>query len=71
MMVASKKLKFDLHTGVAFLIWAGLLTFAYYHPNDQFNTYAIWLTMGLATYTGKRLFQKKKEFNNANNANNV
>lgn len=59
----AKKLKFDLHTGVAFLIWAFLLTYAYYHPNPQFNNYAIWLTAGLTAYTGKRLFQKKKEFN--------
>lgn len=57
------KLKFDLHTGLAFIIWAVLLTYAYYHPNPQFNTYAIWLTTGLATYTGKRLLQKRGEFN--------
>ena len=61
----AKKLHFDLHTGVAFLIWAALLTWAYYQGNPQFNTYAIWLTTGLATYTGKRLLQKKKEFNGA------
>ena len=59
----AKKLKFDIHTGIAFLIWVVLLTFAYYHPNPQFNTYAIWITTGLATYTGKRLIQKKREFN--------
>lgn len=57
------KLKFDLHTGVAFLVWAALLTYAYYNPNEQFNTYAIWLTTGLTAYTGKRLLQKRKEFN--------
>ncbi len=59
----AKKLKFDLHTGVAFLIWAALLTLAYYKPNPQFNNYAIWLTAGLTAYTGKRLLQKKSEFN--------
>jgi len=58
----ARKLKFDLHTGIAFLIWAALLTFAYYNPNPQFQNYAIWLTAGLTAYTGKRLFQKKKEF---------
>lgn len=62
----AKKLKFDLHTGVAFLIWAVLLTWAYYHPNEQFNNYAIWLTAGLTAYTGKRLLQKRKEFNGVN-----
>lgn len=59
----AKKLKFDLHTGLAFLIWATLLTLAYYKPNAQFGTYAIWLTAGLTAYTGKRLLQKKAEFN--------
>jgi len=59
------KLKFDLHTGAAFLIWAVLLTWAYYHPNPQFNNYAIWLTAGLTAYTGKRLLQKRAEFNGA------
>ena len=64
----TKKLKFDLHTGVAFLIWAALLTLAYYKPNAQFGTYAIWLTTGLATYTGKRLIQKKAGFNGQQSA---
>lgn len=59
----ARKLKFDLHTGAAFLIWAVLLTWAYYHPNSQFPNYAIWLTAGLTAYTGKRLLQKKREFN--------
>ncbi len=59
----AKKLKFDLHTGAAFLIWAVLLTLAYYKPNEQFGTYAIWLTAGLTAYTGKRLIQKKPGFN--------
>ena len=59
----AEKLKFDLHTGLAFLIWAGLLTWAYHAHNPQFGNYAIWLTTGLATYTGKRLLQKRGEFN--------
>lgn len=59
----AKKLKFDLHTAVAWIIWAVLLTYAYFHPNEQFNTYAIWLTTGTLGYCTKRLVQKKKEFN--------
>jgi len=59
----AKKLKFDLHTGVAFLIWAILLTWAYHDPNPEFNSYGVWLTAGLTAYTGKRLIQKRKEFN--------
>lgn len=58
-----EKLKFDLHTGFAFLIWAVLLTWAYHDHNPQFQSYALWLTAGLGTYTGKRLLQKRKEFN--------
>ena len=61
------KLKFDLHTGVAFLIWTILITGAFvftgFKEAAQFGNYATWLTIGLGTYTGKRLFQKKKEFN--------
>jgi hypothetical protein len=64
----AKKLKIDLHTGVAFLIWAALLTLAYYKPNEQFGTYAIWLTTGLGTLTTKRLIQKRKEFNGQKSA---
>ena len=59
----AKKLKFDLHTAFAFIIWAVLLTWAYNHPNPQFNTYAIWLTTGFTAYISKRLIQKRKEFN--------
>ena len=62
----AKKLKFDLHTAIAFIGWAILLTWAYNNPNPQFNTYAIWLTTGTAVYTGKRLLQKRKEFNGMN-----
>lgn len=57
------KLKFDLHTGAAFLIWAALLTWSYHVGKPDFATYAIWLTAGLTAYTGKRLWQKRKEFN--------
>ena len=64
----AKKLKFDFHTGVAFLIWAVLITGAFvftgFKEAAQFGSYATWLTIGLGSYTGKRLFQKKKEFNN-------
>jgi hypothetical protein len=59
----AKKLTFDLHTAVAWLIWAILLTYAYLHPNPQFPSYAIWLTTGTLGYSGKRLLQKRKEFN--------
>ena len=59
----AKKIKFELHTALAWLIWAGLMTWAYHHPNPQFVHYAIWLTTGTAVYTGKRLLQKRKEFN--------
>jgi len=57
------KLKFDLHTAVAWIIWAALLTYAYLHPNPQFPSYAVWLTTGTLGYSGKRLIQKRKEFN--------
>jgi len=59
----AKKLKFDLHTSVAWIIWAVFLTWAYYQGKSDFATYAIWLTTGTAVYTGKRLLQKRKEFN--------
>ena len=59
----AKKLKFDLHTSVASIIWAVLLTWAYYQGKPDFATYAIWLTTGTGIYTGKRLLQKRKEFN--------
>lgn len=59
----AKALKFNIHTGAAWLIWAVLLTWAYHHPNPQFPNYAIWLTAGVTAYTGKRLLQKRKEFN--------
>jgi len=54
--------KFNIHTGAAWIVWAILMTWAYHHPNPQFPAYALWLTTGTGIYTGKRLFQKKKEF---------
>jgi len=60
-------LKITIRTSVAFIIWAFLITVAFvftgFKPAAQFGTYATWLTIGLGAYTGKRLFQKKKEFN--------
>lgn len=59
------KKKFDLHTWTAFLIWAALIVTAFYFRPDSenFGTLCMWLTIGLSAYTGKRLFQKKPEFN--------
>lgn len=63
----AKEFKFNIHTGLAFLIWAllisGAFVFTGFKPAAQFTAYATWLTIGLGAYTGKRLFQKKKEFN--------
>ena len=56
-------LKFNIHTGAAWVIWAVLLTWAHYMGKPDFGTYAIWLTTGVTAYTTKRLFQKKKESN--------
>jgi len=60
--------KVEIKTKEAFLIWAGMLFLAYLFTgltsNAQFAAYALWSTAGLTAYTGKRLFQKKKEFNN-------
>ena len=58
----AKLSKFNLHTGAAWLIWAVLLTWAWYTGKPNFASYAIWLTAGTSAYTTKRLFQKKKEF---------
>jgi len=61
--------KITIRTSVAFIIWAFLITGAFvftgFKPAAQFTAYATWLTIGLGAYTGKRLFQKKKEFNGA------
>lgn len=62
------KEKITLHTSVAFIIWAllmsGAFVFTGFKEAAQFGTFATWITIGLGTYTGKRLFQKKKEFSN-------
>lgn len=61
------KRKITIRTSWAFIIWAILLTggfvFTGFKPTAQFGIYATWLTIGLGAYTGKRLIQKKKEFN--------
>jgi len=61
------KKKLTVRTSVAFVIWAVLITAAFaftgFKSDAQFGTYAVWLTVGLSAYTGKRLMQKKKEFN--------
>ena len=61
-----KKLKFDLHTWAAFMLWAAFIVSAFYlrPESTNFNTLCMWLTIGLSAYTTKRLFQKKPEFNN-------
>lgn len=60
--------KKTIKTWLAFIIWAVLMSGAYiftgFKASAQFDAYALWLTIGLASYTGKRLFQKKKEFKN-------
>lgn len=59
--------KITIRTSVAFIIWAMLITGAFvftgFKPLAQFAAYATWLTLGLGAYTGKRLIQKRKEFN--------
>ena len=60
------KMKITIRTSIAFIIWAVLLSGAYIltakYPSAKFDVYAMWLTLGLTAYTGKRLWQKK--FNN-------
>ena len=64
-MVISMKIK--VRTSIAFIIWGVLLSGAFvftgFKEIAQFSTYATWLTLGLTAYTGKRLFQKDKRFN--------
>lgn len=64
-MMAAKK-KIEVSTSIAFLIWAFLLTggfmFTGFKPAAQFWAYAMFLTLGLGTYTGKRLIQKRPNF---------
>ena len=60
--------KVTIKSWQAFLIWAALLTGAFiytgFKPDAQFGNFATWLTLGLGMYTGKRLFQKRVDFNN-------
>lgn len=62
--MATKKMK--VSTSWAFIIWAALLVggyvFAGFKPDAPFWAYAMFLTLGLGAYTGKRLFQKRPEF---------
>ncbi len=59
--------KTKIKTSVAFVIWAVLLTGAFVFtaksPDAKFDVYAMWLTIGLASYTGKRLFQRHTKLN--------
>ena len=56
-------------TAVAFIIWAVLLSAGFYYtgfkPNAQFWVYALFLTLGLGAYTGKRLLNRLPKFNGA------
>ena len=57
--------KISVNTSIAFLIWAGLLTLAFWfttkNPNDApFWTYSFFLTLGLTLYGGRRLFKRFK-----------
>ena len=60
--------KSKIRTGVAFVIWAVLLSGAFIltakFPDAKFDVYAMWLTIGLSAYSGKRLFRNHKSFNN-------
>ena len=61
-------MKIKVRTSIAFIIWAILLTGAFMFtakcPDAKFDVYAMWLTIGLASYTGKRLFQRHSKLNN-------
>ena len=60
-------MKIRVRTSVAFIIWAVLLSGAFIltakFPDAKFDVYAMWLTLGLTAYTGKRLFQRHPKFN--------
>ena len=60
--------KIRVRTSVAFIIWAVLLTGAFIFtakfPDAKFDIYAMWLTIGLASYAGKRLLQRHTKLNN-------
>lgn len=59
--------KIEVRTSTAFLTWAFFLiagyVFAGFKPEAPFGALALWLTTGLGMITGKRLWQKRKEFN--------
>lgn len=59
--------KITVRASWAFLIWTGLLTLGFYYtgfkPDAQFWIYALFLTLGLGGYTGKRLLQRLPRFN--------
>ena len=59
--------KIRIRTSIAFIIWAVLLSSAFVltakWPDAKFDVYAMWLTIGLASYTGKRLFQRHQKLN--------
>ena len=59
--------KIRIRTSIAFIIWAVLLSGAFIFttdsPDAKFDAYAMWLTIGLASYTGKRLFQRHQKLN--------
>lgn len=60
-------MKIKIRTSVAFIIWAVLLSGAFIltakYPDAKFDVYAMWLTLGLTAYTGKRLFQRHQKLN--------
>ena len=62
--MATKKIK--VTTSVAYIVWAVLLSGAFvytgFKSSAQFLTYAMFLTIGLGGYIGKRLIQKRPNF---------
>jgi len=67
-MVNNKQPKWSIRSSVAFVLWyLGLivgLAFTGFKPAAQYMTFALFSTMGLGLYIGKRLFQKRIDFNN-------
>lgn len=61
------KKKIIVTTSIAVIVWAVLVTAGFYFtgfkPAAQYITYVGALTTGLTVITGKRLWQKRKEFN--------
>lgn len=59
--------KIEVNTSGAGILWAFFLivgyAFAGLKPEAPFGAYAMWLTTGYTVTIGKRLWQKKKEFN--------